>query len=160
MPATVATGGSKAPPATITAPDPGVSSPEASPATPHPPETSSTTAGDSPSATPGEAGASASSASPPIAPVAGVTMTEPVPLRQDLPPWRPTKNELREFSGIIELDIDEHGDVVAARMINAVHPVYDLELLTATRLWKYEPARRNGVAVKSSKRISVVLHPY
>jgi hypothetical protein len=45
-------------------------------------------------------------------------------------------------------------------MINAVHPTYDLELLTAARLWKYEPARRNGVAVKSSKRISVVLHPY
>ena len=87
-------------------------------------------------------------------------MTEPMTLRQELPPWRPTKNELREFSGIIELDIDEHGDVVAARMINTVHPVYDLELLTATRLWKYEPARRNGVAVKSSKRISVVLHPY
>jgi hypothetical protein len=35
-----------------------------------------------------------------------------------------------------------------------------MELLTATRLWKYEPARRNGIAVKSTKRISVVLHPY
>ena len=45
-------------------------------------------------------------------------------------------------------------------MINAVHPMYDPPLLAAARQWKYEPARRAGVAVKSSKRISVVLHPY
>ena len=101
-----------------------------------------------------------SPASPPVAPAAAITTTEPVTLRQDLPPWKPTKNELRQFSGIIEVDIDEHGDVVAARMITALHPIYDLELLSAARQWKYEPAQRGGVAVKSSKRISVVLHPY
>ena len=88
-----------------------------------------------------------------------MAVIEPVTVRQDLPPWIPPKNEQQQFSGIIEVDIDEHGDVVAARMINAVHPMYDPQLLEAARRWKYEPARRSGVAVRSSKRVSVVLHP-
>ena len=87
-------------------------------------------------------------------------MSSPSPCGRISPPWKPTRNEQQQFSGIIEVDIDEHGDVVAARMINAVHPMYDPELLTAARLWKYEPARRGGAAVKSSKRVAVVLHPY
>ena len=87
-------------------------------------------------------------------------MTEPVTVSQELPPWKPPKNEQQQFSGIIEVDIDERGNVVAARMINSVHPMYDPLLLAAARQWKYEPARRGGVAVKSGKRVSVVLHPY
>ena len=46
-----------------------------------------------------------------------IIITEPVTLRQELPPWNPGKNDLQQFSGIIEVDIDEHGDVVAARII-------------------------------------------
>jgi hypothetical protein len=111
-------------------------------------------------ATATEAELSGPPASPPDAAVAADAITDPVALLQELPPWNPGKNELRPFSGIIEVDIDEHGDVAAARMISPVHPVYDPVLLAKARQWKYEPARRGGVAVKSTKRISVALHPY
>ena len=113
-----------------------------------------------PPATATEAELSAPSTSPPEVPVAAVTITDPVAVLQELPSWNPGKNDLRPFSGIVEVDIDEHGDVVAARIITSVHPVYDPVLLAKARQWKYEPARRDGVAVKSTKRISVALHPY
>ena len=160
-PSVVATGGGNAPPATA----PGtVPSSAGSPAPPAPPpvtEPTSVPAPDSASTTeaaaPLEAEASASSETPPVPPIA---IVEPVTVRQDLPPWQPARNEQQQFSGIVEVDIDEHGDVVAARMLDAVHPMYDPQLLAAARLWKYEPARRAGAAVKSSKRVAVVLHPY
>ena len=56
------------------------------------------------------AGAPASSApAPPAAAPASapMTMTEPVALRQELPPWKPARNDQQQFSGIIEVDIDE-----------------------------------------------------
>jgi hypothetical protein len=93
--------------------------------------------------------------------IAQLTMTAPVTLRQVLPPWNPSRNERQPaFSGTIEVDIDEKGEVSAARMIDAVHPNYDPVLLAAARDWKYEPARRAGVPVKSAKRVSVVLRSY
>ncbi len=161
MPAAVATGGSKPPPATIAAPEPAARSAGSSPAVPA--AESPATAHAPSSGSPIEGSASTEAASPPAPHVETgpvIIMTEPVTLRQELPPWNPGKNDLQQFSGIIEVDIDEHGDVVAARMINAVHPMYDPHLLAAARQWKYEPARRGGVAVRSSKRVAVVLHPY
>ena len=106
-----------------------------------PPETSSTTAAGIAAGGAAEAELSASSASRHRAGPHRLPSSEPVTLRQELPPWKPQRNEQQQFSGIVELDIDEHGDVVAARMIDAVHPMYDLQLLAAARLWKYEPAR-------------------
>jgi tetratricopeptide (TPR) repeat protein len=109
------------------------------------------------------AGASASAAAkapaaqppPPVPP----TIIEPVVIRQELPPWTvssgsPTRGE---FRGMIEVDIDERGNVMLATLTDSVHPQYDPLLLNAARDWQYQPARRNGQPVKSRKRVEVVL---
>lgn len=88
--------------------------------------------------------------------------TEAVPLRQDMPPWNPATMIGRfpaGFNGILEVDIDESGSVTAARIVEPSYPAYDVLLLEAARSWQYEPARRNGQPVKSSRRIGVVLAP-
>lgn len=95
------------------------------------------------------------SAAAPIPP----TIVEPVALRQDLPPWTVSSSSaLRgEFRGMIEVDIDERGNVTLATLTDSVHPMYDPLLLNAARDWQYQPARRNGQPVKSRKRVEVVL---
>jgi hypothetical protein len=101
------------------------------------------------------AGAPNPSAAAPIPP----TIVEPIALRQDLPPWTVSSGSaLRgEFRGMIEVDIDERGNVTLATLTDSVHPVYDPLLLNAARDWQYQPARRNGQPVKSRKRVEVVL---
>lgn len=87
---------------------------------------------------------------------------DPIPVRQALPPWTGASGGVRlkvEYRGAIEIDIDERGQVVAAEIVQPIHPSYDLLLLEAARDWKYEPARRNGQPVPIRKRVDVVLKP-
>lgn len=149
---------SPAPASEPTSPSAAPSAPPASADTPAPTSPPAPASPAAPAPAAPASSAAASSAAPSSAPM---TMTEPTALRQVLPPWKPGRNGQQPvFSGIIEVDIDEKGDVSAARMINAVHPSYDPFLLAAARDWKYDPARRGGLPVKSSKRVSVVLHSY
>lgn len=91
-----------------------------------------------------------------------VQFTDPVVLRQVLPPWmgmfRGTVLDA-EFRGAVEVVIDERGDVVDAKISQPIHALYDASLLKAARDWKYEPARANGRPVKYNKRVEVVLRP-
>jgi TonB family protein len=80
-----------------------------------------------------------------------------------MPPWSPgqfTTLSQTEFRGVIEVDINEQGDVTAARIIDGVHPAYDAQLLEAAKGWKYQPARRDGQPVRASKRVSVILRGF
>ncbi len=107
-----------------------------------------------PAARPAAPAPSASAAAPPP--------TDPVVLRQNLPVWPPALARgffNAEFSGALEVEIDERGEVSAARIVTPIHPMYDPLLLEAARAWKYEPARRNGVPVKILKRVDIVLRP-
>jgi TonB family protein len=93
---------------------------------------------------------------------AQVLTTDPVIVRQVLPPWSlAVAGALfnAEFRGVIEVDIDEHGNVVAAQITKPVHPAYDPVLLKAAQEWKYQPAQRAGVPVRVRKRVDVVLRP-
>jgi hypothetical protein len=95
----------------------------------------------------------------PAAPVPP-TIIEPVVIRQELPPWTVSSGSAAtrgEFRGMIEIDIDERGNVMLATLTDSVHPQYDPLLLNAARDWQYQPARRNGQPVKSRKRVEVVL---
>lgn len=97
---------------------------------------------------------------PPIAGSAGAAPapSQPVPIRQDLPPWTPgLGGPDGVFRGAIDVRIDERGRVVEARVVAPVHPLYDETLLRAAWLWRYQPARRAGLAVASHKRVEVVL---
>jgi TonB family protein len=103
---------------------------------------------------------------PPAAAEAAPAWIEPpvdsVVIVQTLPPWNPTwlgPQSQREFRGAVEVVIDERGDVTAVRMIEPVHPAYDPQLLAAAKAWKYQPARRNGKPIASTRRVDVVLRP-
>ena len=64
-----------------------------------------------------------------------------------------------EFTGIVEVEIDETGSVTAATIIESIHPLYDRLLIAAAGDWKYEPARQSGKPIKARKRVEVRLRP-
>ena len=64
---------------------------------------------------------------------------------------------LRE--GVLELIINEVGEVEWAGMRTPVSPRYDLTLLAAAKSWKYHPATLNGTPVKVRKVINISIKP-
>jgi TonB family protein len=96
----------------------------------------------------------------PIAPAA-LANTALVVLKQDLPPLPFSIASLGygEYRGVVEVQIDEHGNVTNAKMIQSVHAIYDPVLLSAVRLWKYEAPRIAGRPTATVKRVEVVLKP-
>jgi TonB family protein len=64
-----------------------------------------------------------------------------------------------EYHGTVEVEINEAGNVVDARVTQSVHVLYDPLLLAAARDWKYVPAQVDGRPVAVRKRVDVVLKP-
>jgi TonB family protein len=88
------------------------------------------------------------------------TLEPPVVIKQQMPLWLGMREFLpRGNRGTIRVIIDERGNVEDARVIESVHMVYDALLLSATRTWKYEPAKLDGKPVRYVKMIEVVLRP-
>lgn len=85
----------------------------------------------------------------------------PVAVEQTIPQWVPPSGNLRyqEFSGVLEVVVDENGAVASASMAQRINVIYDQVLLSATRRWRYRPAQRGGKPVKYRKLINVVLRP-
>ena len=84
-------------------------------------------------------------------------MTPATPVRQDVPRV-PTQvaSQARE-RGLLDITIDEQGRVIQAKLRISVHPVYDSQLLAATREWRYQPATLNGRPVKFRKMIQITI---
>lgn len=82
-------------------------------------------------------------------------VTPPVVVRQDMPRLTPAMKTQARDRGIVEVVIDEQGRVVNVVVREPVHPVFDAELLTAGRDWKYQPAKLGGVAVRYRKMIQI-----
>jgi TonB family protein len=83
----------------------------------------------------------------------------PTALSRSTPAWQP-RNEIekrREFRGVLELVVDEAGDVTTAKLGKSIHPLYDRELLERTRSWKFRPATKDGVPVKYRMIIQIEL---
>ena len=84
----------------------------------------------------------------------------PVELVRDLPPWNPPPSMPNgTYSGKLQIDIDEQGAVERAILIESIAPPYDNRLVAAAKTWRFQPATKDGVAVKYRKTISVVLQP-
>jgi tetratricopeptide (TPR) repeat protein len=85
----------------------------------------------------------------------------PVAIEQTIPQWVPPSGNLRyqEFTGVLDLLIDENGVVAAAAMAQRINIIYDQVLMSAARRWRYRPALRAGNPVKYRKLINVVLRP-
>ena len=93
--------------------------------------------------------------------VADQEVVPPVPLEQTIPQWVPPLGNFKyqEFSGSLEVVIDETGAVTSAVMTQKLNVLYDQVLLSATKRWRYRPAFRNGKPVKYRKQINVFLRP-
>ena len=97
---------------------------------------------------------------PELAPAAPLSFSNVVAKRQNLPPLPFSLAKTHgEYRGAISVDIDEHGDVVGAQLVQSIHVLYDPELLKAARDWKYEPARIDGRPMAVTKRVEIVLRP-
>ena len=85
----------------------------------------------------------------------------PVGVLKTTPTWRPRSDVERRqlFRGILELLVDERGDVLAAVLGKSVHPAYDPELLEMAKSWKFKPATKDGVPVRYRTTVEVRLGP-
>jgi tetratricopeptide (TPR) repeat protein len=84
-------------------------------------------------------------------------VTPPVPIRQEIPPWRSDELAPAVFNGELELLIDTRGDVQEVRIAVPIHPAYDPVILQAAAKWKYRPATKDGRPVAYSKLITISL---
>jgi protein TonB len=58
-----------------------------------------------------------------------------------------------EGNVIIEITIDEQGNVVEAFVEQGLGPVVDAKVLTAVRDWRFRPATKNGIAIASKQDV-------
>jgi TonB family protein len=82
---------------------------------------------------------------------------QPVAIRQAIPPYPGTVTGWA--TGVLEVIIDENGEVESASMIVSLSPQYDKATIDAALTWQYRPATLDGVPVKFRKRIQVRLAP-
>ena len=79
----------------------------------------------------------------------------PLIIRQDMPRLTPAMRAQAKDRGVIEVVIDELGRVTYAAIRTSVQPMFDAELLSAARDWKYQPATLAGKPVKYRKMIQI-----
>ena len=77
-------------------------------------------------------------------------VTPPTPMTQAVSGWWGAMGEPAAGTplGAIEVVVDESGHVVDARIYQSVNRVYDAVLLESARQWRYQPAMKDGRAVK------------
>ncbi len=126
-----------------------------------PPPTTRPGGTSAPTGTNTSASNSPSNASPPAPtparPTQPANIVPPITLKQGVPGVPPDLarfGALRE--GVLEILIDEKGMVESARFTSPIHPVYDNMVLNATKAWRYEPAKADGLPVKYRKALRIV----
>ena len=88
-------------------------------------------------------------------------VTPPVDSVRKMPVWDPPLPALRKMyhRGVLEVVVDEAGNVKEATMREAVSPFYDPALVAAAKQWKFKPAMKDGQPVKFRKLIQIILQP-
>ncbi len=110
--------------------------------------------------TPASAAAPAARSGPAVYREGDADVVAPVTVRQVLPQWnvpQGTRPGAWQPEAILEVTINESGDVINAVLRKQFHPSYDPQLLKAAMSWKYEPARRSGVPVRYVKLVAIRL---
>jgi hypothetical protein len=79
----------------------------------------------------------------------------PVAIKQTLPPFQREMFPARD--GVLEILINETGQVEAAAMRLSMNPRYDSQVIAAARNWRYQPATVEGNPVKFRKIINISL---
>jgi TonB family protein len=87
-------------------------------------------------------------------------VTPPVVIRQRLPAWIPRDLEWQATrQGVIDIVINEQGDVESATIVKPIYPGYDQLVLQAAKNWKYQPATIDNAPVRFVKSVAVQLQP-
>ncbi len=81
--------------------------------------------------------------------------TAPVVIRQEMPRLTPTVKQQSRERGIVEIVIDEQGRVTNVAIRESIHPLFDAELLSKAREWRYQPATFGGKPVRYRKLIQI-----
>jgi TonB family protein len=61
--------------------------------------------------------------------------------------------------GLLDVIINENGDVDSAVMTRSIAASYDGRLLAAVRRWKFVPATKDGQPVKFQRTFKITLVP-
>ncbi len=89
-----------------------------------------------------------------------VAVIPPVELERNIPPWNPPAQLVwRSFRGVVEVVVDESGNVETSRMVESLADFYDAGLLEAARSWRFKPAQRAGQPVKYRKLVEITMRP-
>jgi hypothetical protein len=79
-------------------------------------------------------------------------------MARTLPPWVASEGFTRRtFKGLLAVVVGEDGLVASAEIVEPTFPAYDALLLTVAKRWRYEPAGKDGPAVRFRKLIAVHL---
>jgi len=106
---------------------------------------------------PGPAAPAASAASPPPT-SAAVRITEPIVISQPPPTVPPALLDLARrlrLPSEIDVIINEHGTVDNVVVTRSVNPAYDAAVVAAARAWRYQPATKDGVPIRSVKTVVI-----
>jgi len=110
-------------------------------------------------ATPAEA--SAAPAADPARTYTGedLGVAPPIAVSRRMPVWTPRTemDKRREFRGLLNLVVNEAGDVTSAVLSKSVHSLYDRQLVEMARTWKFRPAMKDGVPVNYRMAIEIRL---
>jgi hypothetical protein len=103
----------------------------------------------------------ASTGAPTVYSALDADVSPPVELERRMPVWDPPDPLTRNttFQGLLEIVIDERGGVESAVLKKPIFAFYNAALLASTRQWRFQPATRNGIAVKYRKEFDIVLRP-
>jgi hypothetical protein len=111
-----------------------------------------------PSPADADAAARSQPAAPRIFDSSAASVTAPVALRQIVPSYPSallTIAKAQETKGVLEVVIDENGNVERSIMRDSVNPIYDGLVVQASKSWKYRPAMFGEKPVKYLKTIVI-----
>jgi TonB family protein len=87
-------------------------------------------------------------------PVTGIEASPALPLIFPDPsiyPWQLPKGLQGDV--IVEVTIDEHGNVTETRVVQSLQPEIDDKVIATLRNWRFKPARVDGVAISSRQDV-------
>jgi TonB family protein len=84
----------------------------------------------------------------------------PLAINQAFPAW-PGRGKAAQqtYSGVLEIAIDEEGNVTKVALQQAILPTFDSALMKAARAWKFKPALLDGTPVPFVKVIEIQIQP-
>jgi protein TonB len=91
--------------------------------------------------------------------VSGEEIRPALPVTAHDPVVDPSELPSSEGSVIIEVTIDDKGNIIGKKVIESLSPAIDAKVLAALENWRFLPATRNGVAIPSKQDVYYHFRP-